>query len=65
MENPLGLGCGTRGIQNEKWMFAVETGRYVFGARGVDRVVPPNISIVIPGDVLPSAFHDQNLLDVG
>ena len=64
MENSLRLGCCTGGVEDEEWMLAIEIFGEVLVALAINNLMPPNVALIVPGNILSSSFDDEDFLHI-
>jgi hypothetical protein len=62
VQDALRLPGGSGGVEDEQRVLGVDGLRRVVLRRRADRVVPPHVALVVPGDVLSGALDDQHVL---
>src|SRR5690606_746331 len=62
VEDALGLPGGAGGVEDEQRVLGLDVHGREVGALAGDDLVPPDVTVVVPGDVLPGAPHDEDLL---
>ncbi len=65
VQHPLGFAGGAGGVEDEERIFGPHRLGRAVGADGGDGVVPPDVPVVVPGDVAAGAFEHDHLVDLG
>ena len=63
VQDPLRLAGGPGGVHDVERVLGVEELARVLRGRPADGVVPPDVDVVVPLDVLAGAAYDQHLVD--
>ena len=65
VQHPLGLAGGARGVEHEQGILGAHGLGRAIRAGGGDGVVPPDVPVVMPGDLAAGALEHDDLVDLG
>ena len=65
VQHTLGFAGGAGGVEHEQGIFGAHGFGRTIRAGGVDRIMPPDVSVLVPGHVATGALEDDHLADLG